>query len=71
MNPNSSVTTAGVTVSAASLVPLIQWALDGFTHPIPHEVPFLIAAGLVTGAHALYNVAMARAARKAAALAPK
>ena len=64
MNPTSSVTTAGVTISSASLVPLIQWALDGFPHPIPHEVPYLLAAGLVTGAHAAYNLIKARAAAK-------
>lgn len=66
MNPTSSVsTTAGVTISSASLVPLVQWALDGFPRPIPHEVPYLIAAGIVIGSHALYNLIKAHAATKA------
>jgi hypothetical protein len=64
MNSPSSVVTGGVTVTAATLVPLVQWALGGFPHPIPPDVPYLIAAGLVTGAHAAYNLLAARAAGK-------
>lgn len=55
---NSSIVTGGVTVSAAMLVPLVTWALHGFPQPIPDTVPYLIAAGLVTAGHALYNIAM-------------
>jgi hypothetical protein len=66
MNPTSSLNTAGVTVSAASLAVFVQWALNGFPHPIPPEVPYLIAAGLVTGAHASYNLVKAWLATRAA-----
>lgn len=55
MNSTSPVVTGGVTVTAATLVPLIQWALTGFKAPMPPDVPYLIAAGIVTGVHAAYN----------------
>jgi hypothetical protein len=64
MNPTSSVITGGVTVTAATLVPFVQWAISGFPHPVPPDVPYLIAAALVTGAHAAYNLLAARAAAK-------
>lgn len=67
MNQTSSVVTGGVTVTAATLVPLVQWALGGFPKPVPADIPFLIAAGIVTGAHAAYNLYAARSAAKAAA----
>lgn len=70
MNKTSSVVTGGVTVTAATLVPLVQWAMSGFPRPVPPDIPFLVAAGLVTGAHALYNIYAARAAAKTAAAAP-
>lgn len=60
MNQPSSVVTGGVTVTAATIVPLVQWAMNGFPHPIPPDVPYLIAAALVTGAHAAYNLLAAR-----------
>lgn len=56
----SSLVTGGITVSAASLAPLVSWALDGFPRPVPAEIPLLIAAGLITLGHALYNLAMSR-----------
>jgi hypothetical protein len=65
-NSPSSIVTGGVTVTAATLVPLVQWAMIGFPKPIPPDVPFLVAAGLVTGAHALLNLFAARAAAKEA-----
>lgn len=65
MNKTSSIVTGGVTLSAATLVPLVQWAMNGFPRPIPDGIPLLIAAGLITGGHALYNILAARAAAKA------
>lgn len=59
----SSVITGGVTITAATLTPLVQWGLAGFPHPIPDSVPYLIAASLVTGAHAIANLIAARAAK--------
>lgn len=58
----SSLATGGVTVSAATLVPLVSWALNGFQLPIPETVPYLIAASIVTLAHAIYNVVTPRLA---------
>ena len=60
MDKTSSVVTGGVTVSAATLVPLVTWALAGFPQPIPDSVPYLIAATIVTGGHALYNLVATR-----------
>lgn len=61
----SSMVTGGVTLSAATLAPAIAWALNGFPHPIPESVPYLIAAALLTGAHAAFNVITARMASSA------
>ena len=60
MSPTSSMVTGGVTVTAASLAPLVTWALDGFARPIPDSVPYLIAAGIVTGVHFVCNLIAAR-----------
>lgn len=60
MNPTSSLLTGGVTVSAATLVPIVTWVMAGCPAPIPESVPYLISAGIITAAHALYNVATAR-----------
>jgi hypothetical protein len=56
----SSVVTGGVTISAATLAPLVEWCLNGCPHPIPDSVPFLIAAAIITVAHAVYNIAQAK-----------
>ncbi|MGB8422167.1 hypothetical protein [Paraburkholderia sp.] len=73
MNSTSSIVTGGVTITAATLVPLVQWGVNGFPHPAPDGIPYLIAAGLVTGAHALINIYAARSAAKkpAAPVAPQ
>jgi hypothetical protein len=60
MNSTSPVVTGGVTVTAATLVPLVQWAMGGFPKPIPPDVPYLVAAGIVTGAHAAYALYKSR-----------
>jgi hypothetical protein len=70
MNKTSSIVTGGVTVTAATLVPLVQWAMSGFPRPVPDGIPFLVAAGIVTGSHALYNFLAARAAAKSTVVAP-
>ncbi len=56
----SSVVTGGVTISAATMVPLVSWGLTGFAHPVPPDVPGLLAALLLTGIHAVYNYLQAR-----------
>jgi hypothetical protein len=56
----SSVVTGGVTISAATLVPLVNWAISGFPHPVPADIPGVVAALILTGAHAIYNWAQAR-----------
>ncbi len=56
--PASSIVTGGVSITVASLVPLVTWALNGFAHPIPETVPYLLAAGLVTLTHLLANVSI-------------
>ena len=56
MNPQSSISTGGIGLSAASLVPLISWGLDGFTKPVPQQVPYVIAALLIAGGHLAVNL---------------
>ena len=60
MNQTSSVITGLGTVSAATLSPLVSWALGGFPQPVPESVPYLIAAAILTVGHALYNIAISR-----------
>lgn len=65
MNNASSVTTGGLVVSAASLVPAVEWLLSGMPKPVPDTVSYL-AAGLIAAAvHAGYNYILARTAAKA------
>ncbi len=56
MAQTSSVITGGVTVTAATIAPLVSWAIGGFPKPIPDSVPYLIAAAIVTGAHLACNL---------------
>jgi len=60
----SSVITGGVTISAATLAPLVGWALNGFPQPVPDSIPLVLAAAIITVGHAAYNVVMARLALK-------
>jgi hypothetical protein len=55
MNQISSLVTGGTTITAATLVPMLQWLLAGCPKPIPDSVPYLVAALIVTGAHAFGN----------------
>ncbi|CDY79499.1 hypothetical protein BGLT_02280 [Caballeronia glathei] len=70
MNNASSLITGGATLTAASLVPAVQWASMGFPMPMPPEVQLLVAGALVTAIHAVCNVLAARAAAKAEPKAP-
>jgi drug/metabolite transporter (DMT)-like permease len=58
---SSSIVTGGLTVSAASLVPAVEWALGGFPRPVPETVSYLLAGLVAAGVHALYNYLLARA----------
>lgn len=60
MNQASSIVTGGLTVSAASLVPAVEWALGGFPRPVPETVSYLLAGLVAAGAHALYNYLLSR-----------
>jgi hypothetical protein len=71
MNTTSSAVTGGVTVTAATLTPLVTWAMNGFPHPVPESVPYLIAATIVTGAHLCVNLAAQRMQAKQNAALPK
>lgn len=69
MNQTSSFVTGGVTLSAASLVPAVQWVAAGCPMPMPAEVQLLVAGAIVTGIHAARNFIAARAERKQTATA--
>lgn len=56
MNQTSSIITGGMTVTAATIVPVVNWAFNGFARPIPESVPYLIAAVVVTVAHLVVNL---------------
>ena len=56
MNQTSSVVTGGVTVTAATIIPFVNWGLTGFTAPPPETAPYLIAAALVTVIHLVSNL---------------
>jgi hypothetical protein len=65
MNQTSSIVTGGATLTAASLVPLVQWVSMGCKTPMPAEVQLLVAGAIVTGIHAVRNVVAARSAARA------
>lgn len=64
MNQTSSIQTGAITLTAASLVPIIDWAAQSMNVKIPMEAQLQISAFIITGAHAAYNYVMARAAAK-------
>lgn len=70
MNQVSSLVTGGTTITAATLAPMLQWLLAGCPLPIPESLPYLVAALLVTGAHAIGNWWVNRQDAKADAAAP-
>lgn len=52
---NSVTVTGASTVTAATLAPYAQWALDGFHGAAPQGLAYLIAAGAITASHAVYS----------------
>lgn len=67
MNNLSPVATSALTVTAAQLVPTVEWALGGFHGSAPTNLSALIAGGIVLVLHAGYNWVAMRADAKAAA----
>ena len=66
---SSSVNTGIGTVTAATLAPLVIWALNGLPRPIPDEVPYLIAAAIATIGHAAWNIGRVWLAKRGVLLA--
>jgi hypothetical protein len=64
MNQTSSIQTGAITLTAASFVPIIDWAASALHIAIPLDAQLQLAAMLITGGHALYNYLAARAAAK-------
>jgi hypothetical protein len=56
----------GLTVSAADLIPTVDWALHGFHGPVPANLSGLIAGALVAAVHAGYNAWVTRTAKPVA-----
>ncbi|HEX7911816.1 MAG TPA: hypothetical protein VF534_27495 [Paraburkholderia sp.] len=54
----------GLTVSAADLIPTVDWAMAGFHGAPPANLSGLIAGAIVMGIHAGYNWLAARSAAK-------
>jgi hypothetical protein len=67
MNQTSSLQTGAITLTAASLVPIIDWIAQAMRVVIPLDAQLQISALLMTSAHAAYNYAIARAADKQSA----
>ncbi len=67
---NKAIISGGLTVSAAELVPAVEWALGGFHGAVPTNLAALIAGAIVMALHAGYNAIAARAEAKAASTAP-
>jgi hypothetical protein len=64
MNNISPVATSALTVTAAQLVPTVEWALAGFHGAAPANLSALIAGGIVLVLHAAYNRIADRSAAK-------
>ncbi|MGS1116039.1 hypothetical protein [Castellaniella sp. UC4442_H9] len=52
---NPILVSSGVTVTAASIVPAVEWALNGFHGGVPESVASLLAGVLVAVVHAGLN----------------
>lgn len=52
---NPILVSSGVTVTAASIVPAVEWLLSGCPHPVPESVSALVAGVLVAVVHAGIN----------------
>lgn len=64
---NKAIISGGLTVSAADLIPTVNWALTGFHGPVPANLSGLIAGAIVMLVHGGYNWVSARNAAKSAA----
>jgi len=60
---NPVLVSSGITVTAASIVPAVEWVLSGFPHPVPESVSALVAGALVALIHVGINYLNARANR--------
>ena len=56
MSQNSSVATGGVTFSVVAIIPSVEWALNGFTKPVPESASWVIAAAVLTLGHLVVNL---------------
>jgi len=66
----TSLTTGGITVSAATLEPAVSWALTAIFHsPAPESVSVLVTGLLAAAVHAALNFIAARTAAKQAPVA--
>lgn len=65
MNQASPYVTGAATITVATIEPLVSWALTGFHGPMPAAVPGVIAALLLTGAHAVCNLISTRTSKPA------
>lgn len=63
---NKAIISGGLTVSAADLIPTVNWALTGFHGSVPANLSGLIAGAIVMLVHVGYNWVAARNASKAA-----
>lgn len=62
----TSLTTGGITVSAATLEPAVSWALTAVFHaPVPESVAVLVTGLIGAAAHSAVNFLAARAAKPA------
>jgi hypothetical protein len=69
MNQTSAVTTGGIAISTATLMPAVEWVLGIVFHvPVPPSVSSLVAGVVVAGVHAGINAFKVRAAKSAAAV---
>jgi small basic protein len=68
MNQTSAVTTGGIAISSATLMPAVEWILGLMFHvPVPPSVSSLVAGVVVAGVHAGINAVKARTEAKSAA----
>jgi len=66
MNQTSAVTTGGIAISTATLMPAVEWILGLMFHvPVPPSVSSLAAGVVVAGVHAGINTVKARTESKA------
>lgn len=62
-----ALVSGGLTISAADLIPSVDWAIHGFHGPVPANLSGLIAGALVAAIHAGYNAWAERTDKQAPA----